>query len=262
MMTTDISVLGLCVGLLLMALPIYFFHLFRVPLIKSTVIATVRMVVQLLIIGLYLKYLFLWNNPFINILWTLIMVVVAAFTATSRTKLKRRFLLMPIGTGFLVSALVVGLYFLVFVLGLDKPFDARYFIPIIGILLGNMLGVNVLSLSTYYQGLQRERQLYYYLLGNGATHLEAVTPFISKAIEKSFMPCIANMAVMGIVSLPGTMIGQILGGSNPDVAVKYQIMIIVITFCASMLSLVITLWLARKLSFDDYGRLRDITRKK
>jgi putative ABC transport system permease protein len=70
------------------------------------------------------------------------------------------------------------------------------------------------------------------------------------------------MAVMGIVSLPGTMIGQILGGSNPDVAVKYQIMIIVITFCASMLSLVITLWLARKLSFDDYGRLRDITRKK
>jgi ABC-type iron transport system FetAB permease component len=95
-----------------------------------------------------------------------------------------------------------------------------------------------------------------------ATHLEAVTPFISKAIEKSFMPCIANMAVMGIVSLPGTMIGQILGGSNPDVAVKYQIMIIVITFCASMLSLVITLWLARKLSFDDYGRLRDIMRKK
>ena len=56
--------------------------------------------------------------------------------------------------------------------------------------------------------------------------LEALIPFVRQAIAKSFSPTIANMAVMGLVSLPGTMIGQILGGSSPDVAIKYQIMIV------------------------------------
>ena len=67
---------------------------------------------------------------------------------------------------------------------------------------------------------------------------------------KAFAPCVANMAVMGLVSLPGTMIGQLLGGSLPGVAIKYQIMIIIITFAASMLSLGITLYLADNRSFD------------
>ena len=66
------------------------------------------------------------------------------------------------------------------------------------------------------------------------------------------------MAVMGLVSLPGTMIGQILGGSSPDVAIKYQMMIIVITFVASMFSLLITLYLADRRSFDVSGSLRQV----
>ena len=165
---------------------------------------------------------------------------------------------MPIAVGLGVGALVVCMYALFVVLRLSNPFDARYFIPVMGILLGNMLGVNVLSLSTYYQGLQRARQLYFYLLGNGATRLEALTPFIRQAIEKSFMPCIANMAVMGLVSFPGTMIGQILGGATPDTAVRYQILISCITFCAPMVSLIVTLYLAHRFSFDKHGRLLNV----
>ena len=63
------------------------------------------------------------------------------------------------------------------------------------------------------------------------------------------------MAVMGLVSLPGTMIGQILGGSSPDVAIKYQIMIVIITMSASMLSLIIAIRLSVKRAFDGYGRM-------
>lgn len=75
-------------------------------------------------------------------------------------------------------------------------------------------------MNTYYSGLKREQQLYRYLLGNGATRQEAQAPFIKQAIIKSFSPLIANIAVMGLVALPGTMIGQILGGSSPNVAIK------------------------------------------
>lgn len=260
-MTHDISYISMVLGLLLLAVPVYFFRRFGVRQTGATLMATTRMVVQLFLIGLYLKYLFLWNSPLINILWVMVMVVVAAFTAAKRTRLKLKTILIPLSVAFMGAALLVGLYFLTAVLRLPSPFDARYFIPIMGILMGNMLGVNVLALNTYYDGIARERQLYYYLLGNGATHIEAVTPFIRKAIEKSFAPCIANMAVMGIVSLPGTMIGQILGGSAPGIAIKYQMMIVVITFVASMLSLMCTLYLADERSFDGYGRIRDVRSK-
>lgn len=259
-MTADISYLSMFIGLLLMAIPLYFFYKFGARVIRSTLISTVRMVVQLFLIGLYLKYLFEWNSPWINLLWVLVMVVVASFTALRRTKLKLGFFFLPLVAGFLGSALVVGMYFLLFVLRLGNPFDARYFIPIMGILMGNMLSVSVIALNAYFDGLQREHHLYYYMLGNGASHVEAITPFIRQAMEKSFTPCIANMAVMGIVSLPGTMIGQILGGSAPGIAIKYQMMIIVITFSAAMLALAITLYLADKKSFDAHGRLKSVRR--
>ena len=69
------------------------------------------------------------------------------------------------------------------------------------------------------------------------------------------------MAVLGIVSCRGTMIGQILGGSMPEVAIKYQLMISVITVVASMLSLVITISLSVRRTFDEFGRLKPIFRK-
>lgn len=261
METTDISYLSMAVGLLLLAIPVYIFYRIGARLIKSTVVAAVRMVVQLFLIGLYLKYLFVWNSPLVNFVWVLLMVLVASFTAARRTRLRRHVIILPLSAGLLSTAVVVGMYFLLFVLRLEHPFDARYFVPVMGILMGNMLSVNVMALNTYYDGLQREHQLYYYLLGNGAGHFEAVVPFVRQAVEKAFAPCIANMAVMGIVSLPGTMIGQILGGSAPGIAIKYQIMIIVITVSASALSLMVTLLLADRRSFDEYGRLRNVRRK-
>ena len=254
--TIDISYYNLFIGLLLLAIPFFYLWKFKTGLLKPAVIGTLRMIIQLFFIGIYLKYLFLWNNP-----WVIIMIFVAGQTALVRTQLKRSILLIPISIGFLCSVVVVGLYFIGVVLQLDNIFSAQYFIPIFGILMGNMLSSNVIALNTYYSGLKREQQLYRYLLGNGATRQEAQAPFIKQAIIKSFSPLIANIAVMGLVALPGTMIGQILGGSSPNVAIKYQMMIMVITFTASMLSLMITISLASRRSFDAYGKLLEVTKE-
>ena len=155
----------------------------------------------------------------------------------------------------------MSLYILSFVVRADDVFAARFFIPVAGVLFGNMLTVNIMAVNVYYSELQREQDMYYYLLGNGATRFEATLPFLRSAVIKSFSPCIANMAVLGIVSFPGTMIGQILGGSMPEVAIKYQLMISVITVVASMLSLVITISLSVRRTFDEFGRLKPIFRK-
>jgi len=266
--TLDISIIGLLIGLALMGIPLYFFRKYKTGLVQSTIIATVRMIIQLVLIGLYLKYLFAYDLWYVNLLWGVIMCAVATFTCVGRTHIKRSILLVPVTVGFFTTALLISIYFLALVLRLHESmninlslnllFSARYFIPIFGLLLGNMLGVNVLALTTYYEGIQRERQMYDYMLGNGATRWEATAPFLSAAIRKAFIPCIANMMVMGIVALPGTMIGQILGGSDPNIAIKYQMMIVVITFVASIISLMTTVALANRRSFDRFGRLIEV----
>lgn len=265
---TDITFIGLGIGLLLMIIPLWFLGRMRTGLVHPTVSATLRMIIQLYLIGLYLQYLFEYDLWYVNLTWALIMVFVAAGTALQRTRLKPQILLTPLTVGFLGTGLFLALFFLAFVLRLydvadssftvGSLFAARYFIPIFGLLLGNMLSVNVVALNAYYDSLKREQQMYYYLIGNGATRWEATLPFIREAVIKAFNPCIANMAVMGLVAMPGTMIGQILGGANPSLAIKYQMMIVTITFVASMLSLMTTIILAQRKTFDRMGRMKDV----
>lgn len=271
-MTTDITFIGLTIGMLLMAIPLLLMRKMRIGIARATVNATLRMTVQLWLIGLYLQYLFQYNLWYVNLAWGLIMTLVATGTALQRTNLKPEIMLTPLATSFLATTLTIALYFLSFVLRTDQVaagtitpeslFNAQYFIPTFGLLLGNMLGVNIIALNAYYEGMKREQQMYYYLLGNGATRWEATTPFLRQAIIKAFNPCIANMAVMGLVAMPGTMIGQILAGSNPAIAIKYQMMIVVITFVASMLSLLITVALAHRRSFDNMGRMINVFKDK
>ncbi len=261
MTTVDLSYTGLFVGMLMMLIPFYFLWHYRTGLLSAAVLGTVRMTIQLLLIGVYLRFLFEWDNAYVNLLWMVVMAVIASYTAVGRTPLQRKVLLLPVFTGFLVTVLLVSLYFLVLVVQADRVFAARFFIPVVGVLFGNMLTVNIMAVNVYYSELQREQNLYYFMLGNGATRFEATLPFLRSAVIKAFSPCIANMAVMGIVSFPGTMIGQILGGTIPEVAIKYQLMISVITVVASMLSLVITVSLSARRTFDSYGRLKPIFRQ-
>jgi putative ABC transport system permease protein len=76
--TIDIDYGSLGIGLLLMLIPVYFLWHFKTGLLKPVLIGTVRMIIQLFLIGAYLRFLFEWNNPFINFLWVIIMVGVAA----------------------------------------------------------------------------------------------------------------------------------------------------------------------------------------
>lgn len=256
MATSDISYFNLLAGFLLLLIPVYFLYHYRTGLVKDTLVAAARMTVQLFLIGFYLEYLFRWNNLWINILWVIIMVVVASYTVLKRTKLNVKNLLIPVVVAFFFSITIIDLYFMGLVVHLNNLFDARYFVPISGMILGNMLSANVIALNTFFGSLGRERQLYLYLLGNGASRKEALSSFIRDALIKSFNPTIASMAVMGLIALPGTMTGQILGGSSPTLAIRYQIMIMVTIFASSLISVLLTLWTIIRRAFDRYGMLK------
>ena len=251
--TIDISYLSLGIGLLLLSIPLFYIWKFKTGLLRATLIGTARMIVQLFFIGIYLKYLFLWNNPWINFLWVIVMILVASQTALARTQLKRKILLLPISVGFLCSVVCVGMYFIGIVLRLENVFSAQYFIPIFGILMGNMLSSNVIALNTYYSGLKREHSFTAICLATGLP-VQKRRHRLSVRLLSRHQSAHRQYLRHGLVAFPGTMIGQILGGSSPNVAIKYQMMIMVITFTASMLSLMITISLASRKSFDAYGK--------
>lgn len=213
------SVLVVLNGLLSLAL--------RLRLERQLAIATVRMVVQLLLIGLVLKTLFEWVSP----LWTgvaaLAMVLFAGREITARQDRKLSGIWSyGLGTAcMLVAATLVTMFALTTQLNPEPWYHPRYAIPILGMVLGNtMTGVS-LGLHALTTGAASERLAIEAQLALGETRTEAMRPVTQLALKSALMPIINSMAATGLVALPGMMTGQILAGAEPVSAVKYQILI-------------------------------------
>ena len=252
----DIGWSDLALGFILLVIPFFFLWYYKTGLLKPAVISVIRMTVQLLLVGLYLEYIFKLNNMWVNLAWVLIMVIIATVTTVKRSDLYPRLYLIPVFVSLAISLIIVDVYFLGFVIKLDNLFEAIYLIPITGMLLGNCIRTNILGLSSYYNKLQKEQILYKYALANGATIKEALFPYMRNSLKTSFAPTIATMAVVGLVSLPGMMTGQILGGSSPTVAIKYQIMLMITIFVSSIMTVVLTIFISNRFIFDSFHNLR------
>ncbi len=254
--TTDINYWSLLLGYGLLIIPIIILWYYKTGLVKDALWASTRMTIQLLLTGLYLEYFFKLNNPWLNLSWVLTMVFVAAFTAMKRSGLSTKVFIVPFVLASIVSLAITDIYFLGLVIKLNNIFDTRYFIPITGMLLGNTLKSIIVALSHYYSNLNSNKNTYNWYLANGASHREALLPFRREAMKAAFNPIIAATAVVGLISLPGMMTGQILGGSDPNVAIKYQIMLMITVFSTAIITTTLTIYLSDKKVFDPFGNLK------
>ena len=252
----DINYFALFTGYALMLIPVLALWYYKTGLVKDTLIATARMTVQLLLVGLYLEYIFKLDNAFINIGWVILMSVIASYTIIRRSGLKLKLFFIPVLLSGIISIAVTDTYFLGFVIKLNNIFNARYFIPVTGMLLGNTIKNVVIAVNAFYRRIDEEENYYRWHLANGATKKEALMPFMRDALKVAFNPMIATTAIMGLISLPGMMTGQILGGSNPNVAVKYQIMLLITIFSSAVLNVVLTIFFSNKFAFDAYDNLK------
>jgi putative ABC transport system permease protein len=252
----DLSWLQLATAFIILVLPAYILWKYHTGLNKKLLIATIRMVLQLLFVGYYLEYLFEIDNAWVNSAWIMIMVLVADFATIDRSELRRKKeLLIPIFGATFLGIIVIDLYFLEVVIQLPKLLSAQYTIPITGMVLGNCLRSNVIGINAFYYSLQENREQYQFYLSTGATRSEALSWFISRALQKSANPTLASMATVGLVSLPGMMTGQILSGSSPMIAIKYQIMIMVAIFSGTILSVFLGILFTNKFVFLDTDML-------
>jgi len=256
MQTPDISIISLLLCSLLLVVPFAASILFRLGTTRSMIFAVLRMVVQLFLIGLFLKYLFIWNNAFVNVTWLVTMIGVATFNVTNKIKLKLGVFIFPTFIAFVAATIFVLLYITTFVLRLESIVDARFFVVIGGMLLGNSLRGNIIGIDNFYSLLRRNTNRYQYRLAMGATVLEALLPYFKNSLRSALQPTIATMATMGIVFLPGMMTGQILGGLSPLLAIKYQIVIMIAIFASTTIAVNLTILFTLRTCFNRFGILR------
>ncbi len=260
--TVNIEWTALLSGYVLFTIPLAAFWYFSTGLIRDTVIAIVRMTVQLILVGLYLEFIFQLNNVWVNLLWVLVMIGIAGYTIVRRSDLDYKLYLFPVMLGVAIGMIVVDAYFFGVVLPLESTFEARYFIPLSGMILGNSIRSSIIGLDAYYNRLQREKTLYRYALANGATRSEGLRPFMRDGLRKAFNPAIATMAMVGLISLPGMMTGQILGGTAPALAIKYQIMLMITIFVASVITVLLAVFISNRFLFNGLDDLKGTLSRK
>jgi putative ABC transport system permease protein len=194
---------------------------------RQLALASVRMVVQLVLVGYVLTFLFTSVSPFWTALAAFIMVLFASREIVVRQKRRLQGLwTYGLGAGCtLLAAGTVTMFSLLTQLRPEPWYHPRYALPLLGMILGNtMTGVS-LGLDVLVNGVMRERAAVESCLALGGTRYQALLPVIRDALRSGFMPTINGMAAIGLVSLPGMMTGQILAGVEPVDAVKYQLLI-------------------------------------
>jgi putative ABC transport system permease protein len=193
---------------------------------RRLALAAVRTIVQLLAIGFVLRWIFAANRWYLVLGLMTAMTLIAGLSAIGRAKRRYRWLWLDSVMSTGVSAWLMVVIALVLILRVPNWYEPQYAIPLLGMILGNTLNGIALGTDRLGEELSSHRDQVETLLALGATRWEAARGPIREAVRTGMVPTINMMMVVGLVSLPGMMTGQILAGTSPLQAVLYQIVIL------------------------------------
>ena len=220
--------------------------------------AAVRMVVQLIIVGFLLRFIFTLNNPIATLLIVLVMATIAAREVAARPPRRFRGLggLAISAPSVLLATLVTAGLALSTAIRPHPWFDPRYAIPLAGIILGSVLNAGSITLDSVLGGVQRERPAIEAQLALGVIFRESTAPLLRDSVRRGLLPVINQMSAAGLITLPGIMTGQIIAGMDPVEAVKYQILLMFLLAGASGVAALSVAYLALGRLTDSRQRLR------
>ena len=209
------------VSLLWMVLPlsvVFYYYIKYTNDYKTPFLALFRMVVQLLLIGYLLVFIFTTKSPYIVLLTLVVMLVFASIISLrplkNRTKslYKKSFISIAIGGSLTLFIVVVA------VISPSPWYEPKVTIPLAGMIFANAMNAISIFAERYFDSQD-----------------------LDKSLKASLIPIINSFFAVGLVSLPGMMTGQILSGVDPLIAVRYQILVMLMVLSASGLSVVIFL---------------------
>jgi putative ABC transport system permease protein len=227
-------------------------------LVRSLIIAALRTVLQLLLIGLVLKVVFAQSNPLWVFIIALIMLLVAGREVMARQQ--RPFLGWwgpGLGTAAMfISSFSITIFVLFFVVQVKPWYTPQYAIPLLGMMLGNTMNGIALGLDRLTQQAWQQRAVIDARLALGQEPALAIADIRRESVRTGLIPMINAMAAAGIVSLPGMMTGQILAGVDPVVAVNYQVLIMFMVTAGTGFGTIAAIVLGARRLFDERQRLR------
>lgn len=225
---------------------------------KQLIVAALRTVVQLLFIGFVLKALFENANLGWVTLIAFIMLAVAGREVMVRQKRRLRgWWGFSIGSASMfISTFGITILVLILIIGTQPWYKPQYAIPLLGMVLGNTMTGVALALDRLTQSAWQHHTVIEARLMLGQTWQQAIGDIRLESVRSGMIPIINAMAVAGLVSLPGMMTGQILAGTPPLEAVKYQILIMFMIGSGTGFGTLAAVWIASRRLFDARERLR------
>ncbi len=254
----DLPVLNLAIAYIFVLVLLVIFKRRGIRRERQILIATTRMTVQLTLMGYVLMFVF--ENPswWLTLLMLAVMLFFAIYNAYKRVKTAMppaliRLMALSMMAGYAVAAAV----FILIVLRIQPWFDPQYCIPISGMIIGNSMTGIALGADKLCSEMRSKRAMIENSLMLGATPAMAAHEVVNDAFDSAILPTMNNMLTMGIVSLPGMMTGQILSGTFPLTAIKYQIGIMLAILGCTALTVVLFVTLGYKTFFTRHAALAD-----
>ncbi|NIQ02244.1 MAG: iron export ABC transporter permease subunit FetB [Nitrospinaceae bacterium] len=236
-----IESLLLAYGLVAIALFISYHH--KLGLEKEVAVASLRAAAQLAVMGFLLEAILTIDNKLILALILLAMTGIAAAISGKRGKQ------IPMAGGIAFAGILAGSVITFGVLagaGVIGP-EARFIIPLGGMVIGNSMNAASLSMNRLIGEMGHQRARIETLLSLGANARQASEWAVRQSVRSALIPVIDSMKIIGLVHLPGIMTGFIIAGGSPLEAVKYQLAIVfMIAGTASLTCIIVTLLAARR----------------
>ena len=189
--------------------------------ITNSIYANFRMLIQLLLIGYILTFIFETDEPIIITLVVLFMILMSAWIAMRPLKESGIYPFIVIFLSLALSGLAVLFLISQFIVDLPRWFEPNFVVRIAGMIFANSM--NTVSLAGERFFIEKDRGEDY----EGSRKI---------ALETALIPQINALFAVGLVSLPGMMTGQILSGIEPLMAARYQIMVMCMIFSTAGLS--------------------------
>jgi len=247
--TIDISNWQLILGLvfILAAGILSMFHSLRLE--RDLFIGTIRTFVQLFALGYLLNIIFALDRVWWVLILFLFMIFFAAWTIRGRVREKQITFFFPIFVSMLLSYFLVSYLVTAVLVGAKPWWQPQYFIPLSGMVIGNSMNAIAVSLERFLGELKKQRHEIEMMLCLGANYKETSHAMVQSAVRAGMIPSINSMMAVGLVFIPGMMTGQILAGADPLMAIRYQIVVMVMLVGSTAIGSFMVVYLVRRRCF-------------
>lgn len=211
----------------------------RLGLEWSLALATGRTILQLLVVGYVLAAVFAVRDPWLVLALIGAMLAIATIVARNRISQKVPRLIPIVGGSMLFSTLLTLVYTVVLILHPPVWYEPRFLVPLAGIVLGNTMNGAAIAGERLVSTLNASQLEIETHLSLGATPQQAISRYQKDAIRAALIPNINTMMVVGLVTLPGILTGQLLSGVDPLVATAYQMLILFMLMFATLMTVLL-----------------------